>query len=370
MTLIDFQRCKIRQIESSLLSKHLMPYLRNNFSQEIMDYAAQCLLPNEKCGNAVIPAMFFEYFFPAFVLFQWTTNETFGLDHAMFLEPIAIQHAKVNTASLTKNQKGFIESVCHTHYSFYQVLKVEPGQSLLVKDILLGSLHHVREDRGTRFFQQGDIIFSLLFTSNEESIFVGAAPIRIPSRYYATCLYIRDIIRQETQVKKVTSALLYSNYSPFILNNFIDLMLEIYNTPPTEDRYGDPYQTCHLHYKSTTSMEETLTQLLPLILFDNVDLLIEELKSEEESKTNLEFSCVEYDLETNECCGVIGYMAMNSTNFIVTGMTEQATHKIQTYIENFCTEDVIFKEIVRDPIRSYIHDPEERVELDGSLTNF
>lgn len=359
MTTINFQKHKFRQTEASVFDDHLMPYLRKYLPKTVIDYAADCLLTSDKTGQLIIPKLFWDYFFPTFFLMQWSTEKKFEQTQMSFSLPIAQQYANQHKSELLCKQLDFIDVGCSAHYSFYKIIEVLPGTACVVQDILLGNVYHVFEEKGSCFFKPDEIIFSLLFPLGQQAVLVGPAPFQMPARYYSRCLYIRDILRQEGQITQLTQELLWSDYSPFIVNNFIQLMLELYNTSLNKNKDGDPYQTCQLHYQSNLKPNEILTQLLPLTIIDEVDVIL--------SDPRLDFPCVEYDETTGECVGVIGYIKLRESGFSVTTDTKMNAEKIKTFIDNFCTSNICLTNAATEPAPSHLIDPNEPIELDAYL---
>ena len=50
---------------------------------------------------------------------------------------------------LNTNERRFIEGMNEAYYSFYSIIEVEFERSLLIKDILLGTTHKIKERQRT-----------------------------------------------------------------------------------------------------------------------------------------------------------------------------------------------------------------------------
>ena len=171
----DFKWRQLRQLEGTVIDNHLIPYAMQELPQEILKDAISEFYPEDLPEDLDKEALFHYLFLPWF-LFNWIPFEDFSLKNFDSDKTIA-QNYLENYAGLLNNQeKLFIEAMNHSYYSFYSVLHVEREKSLLVKDILLGTTHEIKERQGTYQLKRGDIVFSRILTLEAHSIFIGMAP--------------------------------------------------------------------------------------------------------------------------------------------------------------------------------------------------
>lgn len=109
-------------------------------------------------------------------LFNWVYED--------FEEPIALRYAKEFKHQLDNEEQAFIKTLCKGHYSFFVVLEVHLERCVIVKDIFLEKQYSVTEKQGTRYLKRGDIFFSQIVTFNNQSLFIGMAPYRVPAHYH------------------------------------------------------------------------------------------------------------------------------------------------------------------------------------------
>jgi hypothetical protein len=182
---IDFEWHKLRQLEGRVFDQHLIPYATQELPEDVIKFAILDCLPDD-LPNALNKELLFNNFFLPWFLFNWLSYKDFGLDHNQFDSELTLaqNYIRAHGDKLNKQEKHFIEAMNQSYYSFYSVLQVELNRSLLIKDILLGLTHTIKERQGTHQLKRGDVIFSRILTIDNQSIFVGMAPFIVPTDYH------------------------------------------------------------------------------------------------------------------------------------------------------------------------------------------
>ena len=81
---------------------------------------------------------------------------------------------------LTAIERMFLEQATTQPLSFYEVVWNEPGERVLVRDVLIGEETEVVERSGSQHLEPGDLLFAQIWHEPELSVFGSSAPIRIP----------------------------------------------------------------------------------------------------------------------------------------------------------------------------------------------
>lgn len=288
---IDFEWRKLRQLEGTIIDKHLIPYVMKTLPDSIMQFAIEDGLPDD-LPEALDQEMLFHQFLLPWILFNWIPFEDFGLEKfepTITLSENYLQHYK---HKLSSDEKRFITAMNMTFYSYYAVLEVEKDKSLLIKDILLGSTHTVKERAGTHQLKRGDIVFSRILTLNNQSIFIGMAPFTMLPAQHHLLLDFKKWLTEENDDQPLNENALRSEFDLELVNYFFDAITEAYNRPmPTlMNTDGELMQFSVSHFKLTLSPEETLHHLISMTLSKDPEEFLSDAKRTKSGKiTQIEF---------------------------------------------------------------------------------
>lgn len=222
ITSIDFKWRQVRQLEGTIVDRHLIPYA----TQELPDEVIQCALTEcfpEDLPETLKKELWFHQFFLPWFLFNWVPLEDFGLKQFDPEQTIAQNYVKVHEDRLNSQQKRFIKAINQSYYSFYSVLQVEMERTLLIKDILLGTTHTIKERQGTHHLTRGDIIFSRILILDDQSVFVGMAPSAVPAAYYNDLIDFMKWLIEENNDAELTPELLREEFDLAVLDYFLIL---------------------------------------------------------------------------------------------------------------------------------------------------
>ncbi len=154
---VDFKWRQLRQLEGTVIDKHLIPYATQELSEDFAKQALADFLP-EELPEGMDMSILVNNFFQPWFLFNWVPFEDFGLKRFDGEKTIADNYLQTYGNRLNGQESLFIEAMCQSYYSFYSVLQVEVEKSLTVKDILLGTMHTLKERQGT--YQFGNNAYS------------------------------------------------------------------------------------------------------------------------------------------------------------------------------------------------------------------
>lgn len=179
----DFEWRKLRQLEGIVIDKHLSPYVARELSSDVAKSACAEFFP-EDLPEEIDQSLLFSNFFMPWFLFNWVPFDNYDVKQFDPETTIAQNYLKRYSDRLSSAERRFIETMHTTYYSFYSILEVELDKQLMVKDIMLGTTHHIKERSGTHNLKRGDIVFSRILTMNEQSIFIGMAPYIVQTRFH------------------------------------------------------------------------------------------------------------------------------------------------------------------------------------------
>lgn len=276
---IELEWRKLRQLEGSVLDQHLIPYLLKTLPESVLQLAMQDCLPEDLPEQLENERLFNQFLLP-WILFNWIPDEDFELDEFDPDITLAENYLYFYKSKLNKNEQRFINEMSTTFYSFYAILEVEKEKSLLVKDLLLGSTHTVKEYQGTYHLTRGDIVFSRILNFEHQSIFVGMAPFMLPPQYHTALLDFKKWLIEEMDNQPLNEYALRCELEQELLEYYFEAMIEAFNPKPKilVNTDNELIQFTASHFKIHLSLEETLNALLPMTLSKKPDEFLEDAK--------------------------------------------------------------------------------------------
>ncbi|MBK7189523.1 MAG: SEC-C domain-containing protein [bacterium] len=95
---------------------------------------------------------------------------------------------------LDSYERRWLEEACTQPYTFCQVVAVEPGQRLDLRDLLLKRDVTVQERQASKTLSAGNVIYTKIVSLDGESVMLGCAPIVLPGNRVGMILEARDLI--------------------------------------------------------------------------------------------------------------------------------------------------------------------------------
>jgi hypothetical protein len=275
----DLEWQKIRRLEGTIVDKHLIPYVMQKLPDDVMHLAMSDCLP-ENLPKEIDQGILFHQFLMPWIFFNWIPAENFGLERFNPDITIAENYLRNHKTKLNNDECCFIEAMLTTFYSFYAVLEVEKDQSLLVKDMLLGTEHTIKERQGTHFLKRGDIVFSRILTLNNQSIFVGMAPFVLLPQHHIQLLDFKKWLIEENDDNALDIDTLRNELDLELYDYFFYALIDAYNKPLPilHNTDGDLFQPTTSHFKLTQSPEDTLSCLMSMTLSDDPKEFLKDAK--------------------------------------------------------------------------------------------
>src|SRR3990167_1447040 len=289
---VDFGWQKIRQLEGAVFDQHLVPYLLKVLSSDVLAEAEAAFFP-ENFPEEIYNDLMYNTFFLPWALFHWTPAPfgSFGVSQMDDEQTIVQNYKALHRAKLNSAEKCFIDAMDKTHYSFYSILDVEFEKTLLVKDVLLGTTHTIKECQGTHFLKRGDVIFSRILALDQQTIFVGMAPYVVPAHHQNNLIDFRDWLIEENHKETLNTQVLGGDLEDALFDCFFDIMRAAYQPPTVLNTDGDhiQFEKSYFHLIGM-SVEEALNRLLPLTLSkDPAEFLAEAIRDASGAITKVQF---------------------------------------------------------------------------------
>lgn len=348
----DFQWRMLREVEGQVMDKHLSPYVQYELVPAVIDQAFSDFLQEELADEIDGERLFVDFFIP-WLMFNWLPQGNFGMEAFDGEKTISENYLEAHRDKLNSSESRFIEAMNETFYSFYSVLEVEFEKTLIVKDILLGTKHIVKEKLATHTLRRGDIIFSRILTLDNQSIFIGMAPYQLPARFNQECISIKRWLIEEYNLPELNSGIL-RNFDLELLDCYFDILNDCYKRPTIGlvNTDGDIIQYCKSYFKLTLLPEAALNLLLPLTLSKKADEFLQEATRDSSGNVvKVEFPWMK---KSKGEFTLLGHVTIEKNKLILEANSEKRTEKGKKLILKYLGDSIQFQKTV---IESIDHQP-------------
>ncbi|MBS3810105.1 MAG: SEC-C domain-containing protein [Desulfobacterales bacterium] len=203
-------RQKLRNAENEVVSM-LLDYAEERLGEQgLIEAVSEFFLwqeeePDEEYYSAMMEA------FSQWFVFDWDAielvedvddtaehEEEIGQELELPEKSIAILFLEEHAQRLDDFQKKFILEACGQPYSYFQVVDVEPGESLTLKDLILNRKIKVEEQQASGQDLKGAILYTKVITLEGTSIMLGPFPMVVPAEYQGNLIDFRQELIKET----------------------------------------------------------------------------------------------------------------------------------------------------------------------------
>lgn len=347
---------KMRRTEGALVPL-LIEYAVKRFGSNVIPEAWDDFNNGEEIElqDEETPIEFETIFLPWF-LFNWIADDFSDSGIDFIGKPIAISYLEEKNHKLDSFQQRYIKSICAEQFSFYVVTDVIPGQSLVLKDLIINRTVSIHERQGSEAIKIGNIIFARVMTMDDSSVMVGCAPIIIPATYHSYFIDLRDDWRPA-----------FKELGKDILLEFEDEIRQIYHEineqlnhqepPQLVNAEGDSLEFIQLHYQLSCPPKEAFTALQSLAITIKEDELLED--GEFDNHGNLKSIKVPWMEKTGaermeEHTTVKGDLNISPNKLIIDVNSHQRANAIKRKIARRLGKRASFKTSVIQPITKMI----------------
>jgi hypothetical protein len=225
-----------------------------------------------------------QIFMPYF-LFHWDPDSRTGGRSAYGKGGIiARQYMLERAAKLSEMEKLLLEQAMSQPVSFYEVLRCEPGEGMMIRDVLTGGEIDVIERSASQVLRQGDITYAQVWNLPTLKILGCCAPIRIPPSRKADVIGLRKKLRKRIakQHRDLTADDLI-RYGNDLREVYLDIRDGLHTPPRFSNTDGDPLVFHTLTYR-IESAEQALEALAPLAVGRSKDDLLSEAEFDRDGR--------------------------------------------------------------------------------------
>ncbi|MDF1591493.1 MAG: SEC-C metal-binding domain-containing protein [Desulfobacterales bacterium] len=251
------------------LAERLMKYAVKTFGKDIFSCALNEFwiwpeddkeAPDSECMDRQRPL------FVPWLLFNWEYDE-FDEDFKLNGPPdrtVAELYAMDKGTQLEPMELALIGAVNRKPYSLWEVLKVEPGKGISLRDALTGAEISVEERSGSRYVKPADILFGRAVSVEGVGMLIGLAATVIPPRNKPEIIQLRNQIK--AGLPSITDQDLYE-HDVEIRAAFLDIDERLHRPPQICNTDGDPIEFHKIIY-AVESPEEAFRKLASLCATD------------------------------------------------------------------------------------------------------
>ena len=159
-----------------------------------------------------------------------------------------------------------IRAVNRVPYSFLEVLAVDPGRSVTVRDLLTGVETIVEEHTGSKMLKPEHILFGRAVMVGPVGMFLGLSAFVLPLRVKPQIIHLRRFLSSRTGM--VTADLLYE-FDLEIREVFLKIDRALHFRPQMQNTDGDPLEFHRLVY-DIASADQAVEKLAALCRTETV----------------------------------------------------------------------------------------------------
>jgi len=339
---------KMRRTEGELipiLLKHAVKYYGPDVVAEAWDeFSLWNNVPMDLNTEPELDTVFFPWF-----VFNWIPDNA-EIEEAAHIPkmPVARQYLKVQGSRLDIFQHRFIEEICSQPFSFFMVTDVNPGESLTLRDLILGREVTVHERQASSVLPKAAIIFTRIITMDGSSIMVGCAPTVIPPTYHNSFIDFRENLAKH-RLDKNQAFLLLNDFE--LRTMYYEIRNELSNPtlPQLRNTDGDELQATKLYYTLTCTPRQTLDGLVTLALTEDADEFGQGGKHDEQGAlVSIEFPWLKKGNQKHTSWDntVMGHIVITQDQLIIDVNSQERADTIKSEIEARLGHQAVFRNAV------------------------
>ena len=268
--------------ESARLTREMMRFAARKFGERIheawQDFnMSEAPQPLEEFSEE--RQIFMPYF-----LFQWDPDVQRRGAARRLGGAVARWYMLEKSKELTSMERMFLEQATTQPLTFYEVVWSKPGESLLLRDVLIGSETEVIERSASQALRQGDLIYGQIWHEPELAVLGCSSPLTIPPDRKCRVIELRQQLKKKIakQNRYLTPHDLL-RYQELIRATYLGIRDALYAPPQFCNTDGDPLLFHTLTYR-IESVESALDALSPLAIGHSREDLLSDAELGEDGK--------------------------------------------------------------------------------------
>jgi hypothetical protein len=247
-------------------------------------------------------------------------------------------------------ERRVAEAANRVPYRFFEVIQVDPGKRIHLRDVLTGSEHTVQERSGTQYVRTGDLLFGRVAAIDEVKMFIGLAPYAIPPAFKVGLIELRNQLKAGT--REITEADIEVEEVE-IRRVYLELDDHLHRPPAICNTDGDPLEPHKLVFQ-IDSPETVLAELASLSVTESKEeILGNALYNKDGSLKRVEWDWSRLGHKQSQRMSntVLGNLSIDGKKLTVRVNSAERAKKIRKTIEKHLGAGVRFKMDEISPFR-------------------
>ena len=240
-----------------------MRILQRDFGDSVLDAWADFNQDDEPVSLSKIPHEI--SIFSPYVLFEWNPERPARRSAEKPRGGMVVQaYLKKAANSLSALEHLILEQAIARPVSFYEIVRVHPGRSAVLRDVLIGEETEIEEHSGSEMMRPGDVVYAQIWNLPEVATLGRLAPIPIPPDRKVEIIKLRAQLQRKIkkQNRKLTAADL-TRYTDEIRTVYLDIRDALSTLPKLQNTDGEPFLSHKLHF-NTQSAQSAFDAVAPL----------------------------------------------------------------------------------------------------------
>jgi hypothetical protein len=230
--------------------------------------------------------------FSPYVLFEWDPEKPLRRSAQKPRGGVVVQAYLKKAANRLSNLELLIlDQAIARPISFYEIVRVHPGQGAVLRDLLIGEETEIEEHSGSEAMQPGDVLYAQIWILPEVATLGRLAPIPFPPDRKVEIIKLRaQLQRKIKRQNRALAAADLTRYADEIRAVYLNIRDALSKPPKLQNTDGEPFLSHKIHF-NTHSAQSTFDALAPLAWgVDKEELLEEAERTPDGSLRSIEFA--------------------------------------------------------------------------------
>jgi hypothetical protein len=313
-----------------------MRILQRDFGDSVLDAWADFNQDDEPVSLSKIPHEI--SIFSPYVLFEWNPERPARRSAEKPRGGMVVQaYLKKAANSLSALEHLILEQAIARPVSFYEIVRVHPGRSAVLRDVLIGEETEIEEHSGSEMMRPGDVVYAQIWNLPEVATLGRLAPIPIPPDRKVEIIKLRAQLQRKIkkQNRKLTAAADLTRYTDEIRTVYLDIRDALSTLPKLQNTDGEPFLSHKLHF-NTQSAQSAFDAVAPLAGGVTKEELLEEAeRNPEGSLQSIEFAWIKKGNKMHHAWEntVLGHLKIFGKTLVVEVNSANRARRIREEIE-------------------------------------
>ena len=320
---------------SDRLTADLMRIAQRNFGDSVFDAWSDFNQDDDPVSLSEMPHEL--SIFSPYVLFEWDPGRPARRNAEKPRGGMVVQaYLKKAASRLSSLEHLILEQAIARPVSFYEIVRVHPGQGALLRDVLIGEETEIEEHSGSEMMQPGDVLYAQIWILPDVATLGRSAPILFPPDRKVEIINLRAQLQRK--IKKQNGKLGAADlvrYADEIRTVYLNIRDALSKPPKLQNTDGDPFLSHKLHF-NTQSAQLAFDALAPLAGgMAKAELLEEAERNPDGSLRSIEFAWIKKGNKMHKAWEntVLGHLKIFGKTLLVEVNSANRARRIRDEIE-------------------------------------